>query len=271
MTKAKDHHLLQSKCKAISVLLPYAVWQERDGKPDMFDAILHAIEASRMLRFVWYHVDQFVSTLLSEASPRAIVLMLPHIPWHRLIDKEDLAQQWVATASAIPYTEEVAQGVVDTVLQIASEGELVPFIPVDLWSWLTKCPPLPPICRGRFVGSRTYVINAVRALKDVEVLKSYLLLVWSELDNPEDSDTMCTSIREDLGGIEMGRHRADLVQWLDHVLGELDLGLEHLNQVNPRLGKYHLREAKRKYGELKEVLLEVDRCTSSPLTVLSAY
>ena len=37
MIEAEDYHSLQSEHKAITALLPYAVWQERDGKPEMLE------------------------------------------------------------------------------------------------------------------------------------------------------------------------------------------------------------------------------------------
>jgi hypothetical protein len=119
-----------------------------------------------------------------EASPRAIVLLLPYIRWDWPIDREDLIQRWATAASAITYTEGIAQSVVDTLLQIASEEELLPYIPVNVWSWLTKRPPLPSTCLGRNIGTCPHVLKAVRALKDIEVLKSYFLLVWSEWNMP---------------------------------------------------------------------------------------
>lgn len=36
-------------------------------------------------------------------------------------------------------------------LQIASLERLVSSIPVDVWSWLTRRPPLPPTCMQRYV------------------------------------------------------------------------------------------------------------------------
>ena len=220
---------------------------------------------------MWHHVDQFVGTLLSKASSRAIALVSPHISWSRLADRGDLIQRWAATASAAPHTEEVARGVVDTLLQIASEDELAPYIPANLWSWLVKWPSLPPICLGRSVGTRVCVIKAIQALGDVEVLKSYLLLVWSEWDalqNNSSFDEMCVSIREDFSGIEMSHHRAELIQRLDHVLGELDRGLEHLSQHNPQLGIFGLWKMKGRYGKLKDELAKLERCTSSPKLAL---
>ena len=257
MAEDEDHRPLRSKRKAISALLPYAVWQERDGQPEMLNAILRTAKASKILRFMWHHVDEFVSTLVSEASPRAIILTSPHIPWDLSTGRDDLIQQWAAAASVVQYTEEVARGVVDTLLQIVSEGGLVP---IHLWSWLAKCPPLPPICRGRFVGSHAWVVNTVRALGDVGVFKSYLLVVWSEWDNlwSDGFDEMGTCILEDFAAVGMGHHRADLIQRLDHVLGQLDPGLESLEQHNLDLYRFNLQTGKDQYQRLKETLLEIN-------------
>ena len=255
MVEAEDHRPLQSKRKAITVLLPYAVLRERDGEPEMFDSILHAARGSRMSGFAWRYITRFVSTVFSQASPRAIVLASPYIPWGRLTERGDLIQWWAATASAIPYTEEVAQSVVSTLLQVAHWDNLAQFIPVDLWVWLTKRPSLPPICEGRRTGTYGFVIKMIRALEDIEVLKSYLLLVWSEWDTPNGFDEMCTLIREDFGGIGTGHHRADLIQRLDHVLGQLDRGLEYLNQQNHYLHEPDIQTMKALYGNLKGILL----------------
>jgi hypothetical protein len=133
---------------------------------------------------MWHHAGQYLCGLLHEASPRATVLVLPYIRWDWLTDREDLIRRWATAASAIPCTEEIAQSVVDTLLQIASEEELLSSIPLNVWSWLTKRPHLPPICVGRNIGTCPHVLKAVRALKDIEVLKSYFLLVWSEWNMP---------------------------------------------------------------------------------------
>ena len=298
LTEVENLDLLRRRRKAITTLLPYAVRQERGGQPEMFDAILDAARASGALRFMWSPITQFADTLISEASPRAIVLASPHIPWDQLTDRGDLVQQWAAKASTVPDSEEVAQNVVDMLLQIASEEKLAPHIPAGLWSWLTKRPSLPPICWGRYVGADGFVLKVVRGLEDVEVLKSYLLLVWSEWgifwsdwdtlqagrlplrterealrperDTPRSYgfDEMCASIREDFSGIEMSHHRAELIQRLNHVLGELDRGLEHLNQHNPQLDKSDLLTMKRGYRRFKGVLLEVEMRTSSPMIAL---
>ena len=251
----------------ITTLLPYAVWQERDGQPETLYTIIRAARASRMRSFTWYRTHYFFSTLLSEASPRAVALVSPYINWWFLRDREDLVQWWAATASAFPYTEEVAQCVVDTLLQIAFFPDLVRYIPIDIWSWLTRRPSLPSICRGRYFGISGHVVEVVRGLKDIEVLRSYLLLVWSEWDTPDGLDEMCTSIWEDFCGIGMGHHRADLIQRLDHVLGQLDRGLEYLTQHNPKLDEDGLRDRKDGYQKLRETLLEIDSRTPH-LTVI---
>ena len=225
----------------------------------MLDAFLHAARASKTMGFGWRHLRQFAKRLLSDASPRAIVLASPHIPWP-LIQRGDLVQQWAAAASAVPYTEEIAQSVVDTLLQIASERRLLPHIPADVWSWLIKRPSLPPICRGRFVGTHLHVVRAVRALENIEVFKSYLLLTWSEWNNIwlESIREIGSSVREDFGGTEMGHHRADLILRLDHILGQLDRVLGHLSQQYPGLGRSFLWTMKAEYKYLKKVLQETN-------------
>ena len=279
MAEAEDFRPVQSKRKAITALLPYAILQERDGRPEMLITILHAARTSRMLSFLWHYHRRYIGTSLSDASPGAIVLVSPHVHWHMLMDGEGLVQQWVAAASAVAYTEEVGQSVVNALLQTASVDELVQYIPVDLWSWLTKRPSLPPICQGRYLGTRGSIVEVVRALKDIEVLKSYLLLVWSEWDPlyGDGFDKMCTSIREDFGRNGMGHHRVDLIQRLDHVLGQLCRGLEYLTRHNPDLSERALRLREDRYGELRRALLEVNteaisrtsHLTISPLCILT--
>jgi hypothetical protein len=155
--------------------------------------------------------------------------------------------------------------VVDTLLQIASESKLLPHISVDIWLWLTKRPSLPPLCQGRYGGTHPDIVKAVRALEDLEILKSYLLLVWSEWDGQASIGVcergfrdICASTREDFGGVRNGHHRADLIRRLDCVLGQLDLGLEHLKQHNPHTTECDIQKMRRQYGELKEILLEAD-------------
>jgi hypothetical protein len=253
----------------------------------MVDAFLGAARASSSAAFMWNAIRPFCATLLNEDSPsRVVTLVSPHVlPYRWSFDKKNVTR-WAAAVRAVQYTEEVGQSAVDALLQIASDASLQHRIPIDGWSWLHKRPSLPPVCNGRSIGTSEDVVRKVRALGDVEILKSYLLLVWSEWDHvgayyqwPEDSrlrlavraggvagqvlraggfNEMWISIREDFSGIGMERHRQDLIERLDHVLGQLDQGLEYLKQHKPIIDEDEIRLAKKQYGELKEVLLGVD-------------
>ena len=253
---AGDYNLLRSKRKAISALLPYAVWQEQDGKPQALDAFLSAARASKQREFTWSHIGGFAATQLSEVSPWTVILATPYILY--LVNKGDLFQHWAAAASAVPYTEEVAQSVVDTLLQFAYEDYL--YITVDMWSWLKTRPSLPPVCRGHYHGTCLPIVEAVQGLTDIETLKSYLLVVWSEWNSLQRSgfDAMYALTHDHFGEIGMGHHRADLIKRLDHILGELDQGLEHLQQHNPDLERDDVQEMEHQYGELKNMLLEMN-------------
>jgi len=301
MAEAADGHSIQRKRKAITALFPYAVWRERDGQHELLDIIFHLFRAmvawarhkalgpllldGRM--FMWCHIEPFVTTLLIEESPdslkQAIILASPYIPWEDFATKEPLIQLWAAAASTVPYTDDIGQSMVDTLLRIANDASPRP-IPAGMWSWLNKRPPLPPVCWGRFRGSTQRVARAVRTLGDTEILKSYLLLIWSEWDEPwwAGLNEMCASLREDFNGIGMEHHRQDLLRQLDNVLGRLDLGPEH---PYAKLDTHLIQRSKKRYGKLREVLREVDRETTvtlirelprlillfSPLTTADVY
>lgn len=265
LTEADDWNTLRRKRKAVAALFPYAVLQEQNGQYAIFDVFLRAVKTTKLDGFMWHRVQPFVSTLLSDGShlslKRAVVLASPYIPWGKWICGEDLIQPWAATAFAIPHKKEVAQSVVDALLQIAYFPFLRPYIHADVWSWLTLRPPLPPVCQGRRMGSDLDIVQTVRNLKNIEILKCYLLLVWSEWDSlcPGGFFEMCNSIREDFCGIRMGCRRVDLVQRLDHVLRELNRGLEYLRKHRPELFEDDLEERKYQYGELRAILLDEDK------------
>ena len=204
--------------------------------------------------------------------------MSPYVPWDDELHDGHTVARWAAAASATPYTEEIGRSVVDALLQIASVDSLRPHIPVDLWAWLKELPSLPPVCQGRSAGRKEAVVRHVRGLGDIEITKAYFLLIWSEWNFLYTSglDEMQASIREDFGGIESRHHREDLIKRLDHVLGELDRGWEHIERHKPGINQYQLRRANMDYRTLKEVLLEVERNlegeqTCSSLTSLSLY
>lgn len=68
---------------------------------------------------------------------------------------------------------------------------------------------------------------------------------------------MVITIQEDFGGIEMGHHRADLIQRLDHVIKRLGRGLEYLER-NPRFDVDCLWRMEHVYQKLRKTLLRVN-------------
>ena len=226
ITKAKDPHQIFSKRKAITAVFPYAVWQEQSGKSKMFEMFLYATSASR--KFMWYRIHPFINTLFNKVNPastnQVITLASPYIHWDNWEHNKNAVTQWAATALAVPYTEEVGQSVANTLLQIVHSDTLRPYIPIDIWPWLKRQPHLLPIHHGRQWINISNTTQAVQELNDIEILKSYLLLVWSEWGTltPTELGMMFNLVREDFGGIGMGGHRADLSQRLDYILGQLD-------------------------------------------------
>jgi len=67
---------------------------------------------------------------------------------------------------------------------------------------------------------------------------------------------MSILLKEVFCGIEIGYYRKDLL--LDHILGQLDLGLDHFQQHKPGLNEFTVLDIKNQYRSLKGILLEVD-------------
>ena len=272
MVEVTNLDLNYSRCKAVAVFLLYAVQQDQCGQHQVLHTFLHTARSLQWLRHIWSWINPLVTVLLKKESPaplkQAAILVAPHLPWQGPSNKQHLIQPWATAASEVTYTNEVCQSVVNTLLQVAFNDSLQPHIPASTWKWLNKLPLLPPLCVGRYWGSAPGVVQAVRALGDIKTLKSYLFLVWSEWDclrseqdylHQEILPDMCALIKEDLSGIGMGHERKDLLQHLDHILKQLELGLDHLQQHKPSLDEYTIQQMKKQYGKLKEVLLEVDR------------
>ena len=276
MTPVEDRGRTWNKAKTFVALFPYAVWRERGGDKRMLDA------CSAVIRDEWgrQYTAQPIVRLLGEEDfnfPNWVVtLVSPDAQWE--LASTNAVTRWAAAALADPYTEELCQRVVDTLLQIASNRRLQQSIPISIWAWLKKRPSLPPAYRGQKFGTQSRVVRGVRELGDIEILEAYFLLVWSEWDSiswDKSLGRMRTSIREDFGGIGMWRHREVLIERLDHVLGELDKGSEHFKRQEPP-NVWHIQEAREQYGELKELLLEVDRealaiLTRTPLRLINMY
>jgi hypothetical protein len=253
INKDQDH----SKYKAITALIPYVVQKEDNGEPGMLRKLLHTTIASGQQKFMWKHIEPLIPTLFNKASPLATILVSPHLCWDSPL-ADTWTKLWMSSVSGISHTDEVDQCVVDTLLQIASVESLLPYISDEVWSWLDTKPVLPPTCYGRSMGSVARVVQAVRVLGDIGILKSYLLLIWSEWDHILSGfQEMVTIIRENFGGEEMGSHRQDLLQHLDHILDQLDLGFEHFQNQKPSLKEDNILKMKDQYEELRQVLLKV--------------
>lgn len=259
MAKASDAGRIFSKRKAINTLFPYAIFLEQDGKQEMINTIIRAArvsdsKSSNHGKFIWRHVMLYISRLFEKRSPtslnRLIALISPYVPWDGALNNKIAVARWAAAASTVSYTEEVGQSVVVALFQIALIDLLRPHIPADMWAWLKRRPSLPFTYNGFAKAPDVVIITCVRRLGDIDILKSYFLLVWTYRNafHPRNFHEMQTSIREDFGGIGMEHHRQDLVEGLDHVLGEFCRDDEPSAK----------REAKIQYIKLKDLLLELD-------------
>ena len=271
MTEAAEPRVICSKRKAISALLPHAVRLAGSGKQQMIGVFSRVAEASDSEGFIWHSVEPFMATLFDKPRTafldRTITLVSPYLDWDRYCFDKNMVTRWSTAALAVPYTEVVGRSVVDALWRIVCTGTLQPHIPIRIWSWSNSRTFLPPIRLGQFM--RTWrVICQIRALEDIDILKSYFLLVWSDWRCPEDSALieMHNSVKRNFNGIGMGCHRGDLIDRLDHVLGQLDQGPEYLKKHRPDLDFSVTQDAKGHYRELKEALLEMDREATEILT-----
>lgn len=257
------HHAIFS----INTILPFAISLEKDGKPRMFDVIIRGLRYAQTIRL---EHGRYTGTLFEESSSpslnRAIVLLSPYRNQYAWVEHEVV--RWATAVLAIPYTEEVGRSVVDATLQIASFNSLRPHIHIGVWALFKNRPSLPHTFYGRSLGTEPEVIGHVRGLGDLEILKSYFLLVWSEWDRISYGglDMMEMSIREDFCGTGMARHRQDLAHRLDHILGELGRGPGYFRQYSGWDGDLNreIYTRKKHYGKLKDVLLEEEAAERSP-------
>jgi len=257
------------QAEAVRVLFWYAVHQERCGDTRFFDAIVRLAgkqsNPNPLRELLW---PLGVSKMSTQASPRAITLVTPHLglATEPISATQDLISEWLAAVSVAPRTEEVARSVVVTLLQIAANGDLWLSIPADVWLWFNERPSLPPPASlDRRWKSNRRIVRTIRGLNDTDVLTSYLIMIWSDLDivYNDDYPEMRTSVREDFKGIGKGCHRAELIQRLDYVLGELGRQSGYLD-VDDSLCRYkvggrHLPNMKDEYEELKMILQEADQ------------
>ena len=273
MVEAADQDVIFSKRKAISTLLPYAIFLEQGGHGGMVDAILRAARIPYSWGFMWYPAWTYIARLLNNEIPpslnRVVVLASPYVAWDNTSDGKKAVVRWAAAVSMVTYTDEVGQSVVDALLQIAAVDSLRPHIPTDVWEWLKRRPSLPPSCRGRKAGAHVDIIHHVRGFRDIEILTSYFLLLWSEWVSHDNTcyQPMQVSIREDFGGTGLERNRKELMERLDHILEELSQETEHFRKYRPEDLGLHVVYAKIEYEALKETLLEVEKEVTSTLPV----
>ena len=236
----------------------------------MADIVLRAARASdsSYRGFVWNRIGPYIAPLFGKPTPPSlnsiIIIASFHVSWCKL--DEDAVTRWAEVVSAVPYTEGVGWYAFGTLLEIASIESLRPHIPLGVWALLKKWPSTSCYCRD---PSNENVVRHVRTLGDVEILKSYLLLVWSEQNSIDDGSRSLAEmervIQEEFGGIGMGCHREGLAKQLDRILWQLTPRPKRRNFFarmfrSPSPDHPDPEKLKRKnvYGQLKEVLLEVD-------------
>ena len=257
--------------KAIATLFPYAVRLEQSGKPEMADAIFRLFGAHRGAGLRWPHIKTHITSFFDKSTPpslnRVIILTLPYVGRDVYADPTTVVSSWIAAASAIPYSE-VDKNMTQALLMVLSNDDMRPHIPVNICAWLTTRLSLQLKSWGRFHASQRPVVRHIRTLGDIEILKSYFLLVWSEWQPHQDDCLveMEITIREDFNGIGMRDHRDDLINRLDFVRGELDRGLDHFRQYRPWVGPGFFQMEREKYGRLKDALLAADKIAMGTLT-----
>ena len=135
-----------------------------------------------------------------------------------------MVRHWIAAVNSLPYTKDVSESVVDTLLRMAFRSDIRPQIPAAAWRWLKKRPILHRDSRGLKFGASPDVFQAVQELGDPEITTSYLFVVWSEWVLPfhEGFTAMLDYIKSELRGVEMAGYRADLIKRLDEVLSNLE-------------------------------------------------
>ena len=286
--------MIMDKRKALGALFPYVVRLEQGGHQEMVETFTCIAAAINSKRFVWDHIK----------LDQVLTLTSPHIPWSDGPYDRTVVAKWALAALVIPPTEDLSQSVIDVLLHTASVNSLRPHIPTGVWTWLKKQPSLPSQFLGWPEATNKAIVCQVRELGDIEVIEGYLLLVWSEwrcVENLEQDsigvskqDTtgsseqdsagsseqgfigsqsglveMHISILEDFSGVGIGHHRENLINRLDYVLGELDQGLEYLEQHKQNVNEDYIQTAKEQYGGLRRLLLEVDREAMKTLTRMS--
>jgi hypothetical protein len=271
LTKAaQDPEGILFKYKSITTLFPYAARRGQEGDTQLLDAFLCAVRyfpctSQWTRRYIRPVIPRLLAEGSSETLKRAAILALPHLElvWLDSNDISTFIDLWLSAAEALEYTEAVCEAVVDVLLQMAFFHSVRAHITPKAWGWLNKRPALPPRCRGRLLCSiGSNVLPAVRSRKDIELLTSYLVTMWSEWDCAGEwaFEGMCEVLREEFcrdGGDEVLKgYRIDLLARLNLVLGELGKGLEHLRVRHLDMQPDEYEVIRERYKELKRMLVQ---------------
>jgi hypothetical protein len=265
-----DRKSLFSKRKAISALFPYAIHLEGVGWQEAADVIAHLFRDSGI---PWCQIKPYVKMWFMKSTSfplnQALIHMLPCADWHRAHYKT--VEKWTKVVLQVSFTEEVCRSAVAVMLQISLNDSLWPLIPINIWAWLKEQPALSPLFGRQPVKMDEGLIRYLHGLDDIEILKSYLLVLWSEGHEVWFLDEAADFICETFGGIGMQDHKKDLIKRLDHVLGQLDQGLAYSKQHNIwslALGR-QIWSRTSCYRRLKKLLEGVDSDEDSNLYVVS--
>jgi hypothetical protein len=90
--------IIQSKSKAVSALLPYAVCLAQGGQQGMMEAILRVALKSTSGGFAWRQIGLYITPWFDESSPpppdQAITLVSPCANWERWPYTESSVARW---------------------------------------------------------------------------------------------------------------------------------------------------------------------------------
>ena len=238
-----------------------------DGDTKLLDEVLLAISrTSQGSSWVRSHIGPFIeqelSTWDSDVRVRIVMRALPYVEdaWFHIEDKDFFVELWRSVPEDLEYTPEIGQSVVQVLLRMACAYQWRPHIK-RVWRWLKRRPQLPPVCRARSMCCNDLgAISKVESLKDIEILKGYLIVVWSEWDwlAPWVCSYMCAVIRKRFGGERKKGHRGELRGRLLHIQKQLDLGMDHLRNQGSEMPAAYLQPTKEAYEALLVTLSEVE-------------
>jgi hypothetical protein len=265
---SSGRHVPESKGEATIAFLPYASRREENGFGELSDVLDFKL------------ATQYLGTALPISLKHAVVDAFRHS--HSFLEHasniDAMMQHWIAAASTLPYTDDVGESVVDTLLQMAFRDDLRSHIPVEAWNWLKKRPVLSPNCEGLKFGTSLEVFRAVREVGDLELIVSYLLVVWSKWSqsHPDGFTAVLEFIRSGLQGIEGAGYHGDLIQRLDDVLSQIKLESPAPPEAADNISWY--TEFRRALEEVNKEARRMLTCTSHGvlacfylLTYLCAY